>query len=135
MALINWTGKLSVGVEAIDARHSVLVETVNELHRAMMRGQAKNLTEPLLHNLVAYARGIFSAEEAMMAAANYPELAEHRARHRDLTKKVEGYVARFERGEIPSSLYLLNFLRDWLANHIEKEDRAFVPCLNAHGIW
>lgn len=134
MALIVWSDKLSVGVKSIDAQHGVLVDTLNELHDAMLKGQAKSLTEPLLRSLMAYTRDHFSAEEAMMAAANYPQLEGHRVRHRELVKKVEDYVARFESGEITLNLHLLNFLRDWLTEHIQKEDRAYAPCMLKSGI-
>jgi hemerythrin len=134
MSLITWNESLSVGVKSIDAQHSILVETLNELHDAMMKGQAKNLTGPILKNLVAYTRDHFSSEESMMAAAHYPDLPKHREQHRMLTEKVEGYVARFERGEITLNLHLLNFLRDWLTNHIQREDRAYGPCMVQHGL-
>jgi hemerythrin len=134
MALMVWSDKLSVGIRSIDAQHGILIDTVNELHDAMLKGQANSLTEPLLRNLVAYTRDHFSAEEALMAQANYPELAEHRAKHRDLTKKVESYIERFARGDIRLSVHLLNFLRDWLTNHFQREDRAYSTCMNASGI-
>jgi hemerythrin-like metal-binding protein len=134
MALMTWNDKLSVGVQFLDDQHAVLVETLNELHDAMMKGQAKCLTGPLLHNLVAYTRDHFSAEEAMMAAAKYPGLELHRLRHRDLTQQVEEYVERFERGEITLNLHLLTFLRDWLTTHIQKEDREYGPWLNQQGV-
>jgi len=134
MALITWTDRLSVGVPAIDSQHGVLVETLNELHDAMVRGQAKSLNESLLHSLLAYTRDHFSSEEAMMAAANYPGLVEHRVRHCDVTKKIERYVVRFEHDEVGQSLHLVNFLRDWLTNHIQNEDRDYCPCIHAHDI-
>ncbi len=54
--------------------------------------------------------------------------------HRDLVKQVDGYVARFERGEISLNVHLLNFLRDWLTNHIQKTDHQYGPWLNEHGV-
>ena len=42
------------------------MDTINELHDAMLKGQAKSLTEPLLRNLIAYTRDHFTAEEAIM---------------------------------------------------------------------
>lgn len=134
MALIVWSDKLSVGIRSIDAQHGILVDTVNELHDAMLKGQARSVTEPLLRNLVAYTRDHFSAEEALMAKANYPDLDQHRAKHRALTQKVESYIERFARGDITLSVHLLNFLRDWLTNHIQREDRAYSPCMNSSGI-
>ncbi len=134
MALMTWNDKLSVGVQFLDDQHAVLVETLNELHDAMMKGQAKCMTGPLLRNLVAYTHEHFSAEEAMMAAAKYPGLEVHRLRHRDLTRQVEEYVERFERGEITLNLHLLTFLRDWLTTHIQMEDREYGPWLNKQGV-
>jgi len=134
MALLTWNSKYSVGVKALDTQHTVLFDILNDLHGAMMKGQGQSLTGPLLRKLVNYTRDHFSAEEAMMAAANYPGLAGHRTKHRDLTKQVEEYAARYDQGEITLSLPLLNFLRDWLTNHILQVDREYGPCLNQHGM-
>ena len=134
MTLLNWNEKYSVGVHALDDQHSGLFNILNELHAAMMKGQAQTLTGPLLKKLVEYTHTHFVAEESMMARTNYPGLAEHRALHQDLVKQVEGYVARFDRGEITLNVHLLNFLRDWLTNHIQKTDHQYGPWLNEHGV-
>jgi hemerythrin len=133
MALLTWNSKYSVGVRALDSQHTVLFDILNDLHGAMMRGEAQTLTGPILRKLVQYTRTHFSAEEEMMAAAKYPGLTGHRSLHRDLMKQVESYCARFERGEISLNLHLLNFLRDWLSNHIQKVDHEYGPWLNEHG--
>ncbi len=134
MPLIHWNDTLSVGIKTIDAQHRVLVDTLNELHDAMLAGKAKTLTGPILQKLFHYTRDHFSAEEAMMATANYDCLAEHKVRHRDLAQQVEGYVTRFERGEATLNLHLMHFLRDWLTQHIQKEDRAYTPAMQARGL-
>jgi hemerythrin-like metal-binding protein len=112
----------------------VLFGLLNDLHAAMLKGQAQQLTGPMLRKLAEYTRDHFSAEERMMEAAKYPGLPGHRTKHRDLTKQVEEYVAKFERGEGSLNLQLLNFLRDWLTNHIQKVDSEYGPWLNEHGV-
>jgi hemerythrin len=134
MALLNWSDQYSVGVQAIDTQHHGLVDVLNDLHTAMMRGQAANVTGPLLSKLVKYTVDHFSAEEAMMQSTKFPGLAEHRVKHRELTKQVEEFAGRFERGEATLSVQLLNFLRDWLTTHILKEDKEYGPWLNKHGV-
>jgi hemerythrin len=134
MALLAWNNSYSVGVQTIDSQHTVLFDILNELHGAMMTGQAASLTGPILKKLVTYTREHFTAEEAMMAKAKYPGLAEHQVKHKDLIKQVEDYSARFDRGEITLNLHLLNFLRDWLTNHIQKVDHEYGPYLNKAGI-
>ncbi len=134
MALLKWSDKYTVGVKALDNQHTILFDTLNELYSAMMDGKAQSMTGPLRHKLVDYTHKHCSAEEDLMASAKYPGFAEHRIKHRDLTKQVEEYVGRYERGEISLNLPLLNFLRDWLTNHILKEDHEYGPWLNEHGV-
>jgi len=118
MAFMTWNDKLSVGVETLDKQHVVLIETINELHAAMMKGQARAAAGQILHNLVDYTRDHFAAEEAMM----------------ELTKQVEEYVARFESGDITLGVHLLNFLSEWLTKHIQGEDQQYGPWMNERGV-
>jgi hemerythrin-like metal-binding protein len=134
MALLTWNSKYSVGVKPLDSQHTVLFGLLNDLHAAMLKGQAQSLTGPLLKKLVAYTHTHFKDEEAMMTAAKYPGLADHKIKHRDLIKQVEDFAARHERGEVTVNLQLMNFLRDWLTNHIQKTDHEYGPWLNEHGV-
>lgn len=134
MALLIWNSSYSVGVKTLDSQHTSLFNILNDLHGAMMNGQAQTMTGPLLRKLVEYTGTHFSAEEKMLDASRYPGLASHRILHRDLMKQVEDYSARFDRGEITLNLQLLNFLRDWLTNHIQKVDHEYGPWLNEHGV-
>jgi len=135
MALLTWdNSRYSVGVKSLDGQHSVLFGLINDLHEAMLKGQAQSQTGPLLRKLVDYTQTHFAAEEELMAAAKYPNLAEHRTKHDDLIKQVTDFALRFERGEIGLSLDLMNFLRDWLTNHIQKVDHDYAPWMNQHGV-
>jgi hemerythrin len=134
MAFLVWSDKLSVGVKKFDDQHIVLVDTLNELHAAMMKGQAQVVTGPLLKKLVDYTRDHFSSEEAAMASTHYPSMAAHRNHHIELTKQVEAFVERYQKGEIRLNLELLNFLNDWLTTHIQKEDKGYGPWMNQHGV-
>ena len=133
MALLTWNDRYSVGVKSLDSQHTVLFDILNDLHTAMMKGEAHTMTGPLLRKLIDYTRIHFQAEEGLLAAAKYPGLEDHQALHRTLIKQVEDYSERFDRGEIALNLHLLNFLRDWLTNHIEKTDHEYGPWLNEHG--
>jgi hemerythrin-like metal-binding protein len=134
MALMTWDQKYSVGVKAIDSQHSVLFGLINDLHGAMLKGEGKSMTGQLLEKLADYTQTHFVAEEKMMEAASYPGLAQHRVKHRELIKKLEGYSARFKRGESTLNLHLMNFLRDWLTNHILEVDHEYSPCMKSRGI-
>jgi len=134
MALMTFGQSYSVGVQTIDSQHKVLFGIINELHTAMMKGQAQSLTGPLLKKLTEYTRTHFTDEEAKMASTRYPGLADHRIKHTELLKQVDDYNDRFAKGEVTLNLHLLNFLRDWLVNHIQKVDREYGPWMNEHGV-
>ena len=135
MALLTWDdNRYSVGVKSIDGQHPVLFGLINDLHDAMLKGQAQSQTGPLLRKLADYTQTHFTAEEKMMAEANYPGLADHKIKHRDLMKQVQEFSSRLEKGEIALTLDLMNFLRDWLTNHIQKVDHDYTPWMNQHGV-
>lgn len=133
MALMTWNKSFSVGVLKIDSQHTILFTILNELRAAMMKGQAQNLTGPMLHTLADYTHTHFADEEAMMEAARYPGLADHKIKHRELVKQVEDYVLLYDKGVVTLNLKLLDFLNDWLTSHILKTDMAYSACLIKNG--
>lgn len=134
MALLKWSDKYSVGVNSIDQQHSGLFAMVNELHDAMMKGQAKGVTEGLLKKLVKYTEEHFSYEERAMETTWYAGLASQRKRHNELTGQVKEFMARYERGDSTINVELLRFLSDWLTKHIQFEDKQYGPWMKQHGV-
>jgi hemerythrin len=134
MSLVVWSNNLSVGIKSLDDQHSVLFDTINNLHAAMLKGQSRTVVGTLLQTLVDYTHEHFTAEEAMMESAKYPALATHRIKHKELTKQVKEYVTRYESGDITLSIQLSTFLSDWLTKHIQSTDQEYGPCLNEHGV-
>ena len=134
MPLMTRSSKYSDGIAAMDSQHTALFTMVNELYDAMMQSKTQTVTGPLLHKLANYTKTHFAAEEKLMASNNYPELEAHKALHRELEKKVQEFVDRFEHGAKALSLSLMNFLRDWLNDHILKVDHKYGIYLVEKGI-
>src|SRR5580704_17728090 len=89
----------SVGVQTIDKQNTALFEILNDLHAAMTRGPAQSNTGSLLRSMVESAHNHFSAEEAMLMAANFAGLADHRNQHRALIQQVEEFAAGYDSEE------------------------------------
>jgi len=134
MPLVVWSDKLSVGIKNIDEQHTVLFDTINELHAAMIKGQARTIVGELLARLLTYTRNHFSDEERMLESSGYPDLPQHRELHRNLTKQVEDYIARFQSGDLTLSTDLAGFLSDWLKKHIQGTDQLYGPYMNQRGV-
>lgn len=134
MALMTWSQEYSVGVQSIDGQHSGLFAILNDLGSAATLGKARQVTGVLLRKLVDSTRFNFQVEELLMASTNYPGLPQHRIRHYELTRRVNEFVSRWEKGEAAIDEQLLEFLCDWLANHIQSDDKQYGPWLNEHGV-
>lgn len=134
MALMTWSSKYSVGVEALDNQHKALMKVLNELHAASMRGKVQEVASPLLRQIVSLACEHFAAEERLMESTGFPGLAGHRAKHRELTGRVAEFVSRHEKGDTTMRTQLLYFMRDWLSKHMQNEDNEYAPWLSGHGV-
>jgi|SRR5271157_2067806 len=130
MALMTWSDKDSVGVEALDIQHRAFMKILNELHAASMRGKAREIAGPLLRQLASLASEHFSLEERLMESTGFSGLAEHRAQHRELTVKFAEFVSRHEKGDAAMYTPLLYFIRDWLNKHMQNEDRKYASWLS-----
>ncbi|MCW2285325.1 bacteriohemerythrin [Rhodoblastus acidophilus] len=132
MPLMTWNEKMSLGVVGIDNEHKKLVGLVNELYDAIQAGKANDVLGRVLDGLVAYTESHFRHEEALFSDAGYPHSAEHKREHERLATRVleiQAQVRDGVRGAL--SLDVMNFLKDWLINHIQDSDRKYIPYLPA----
>jgi hemerythrin len=134
MALMNWSSKYSVGVEAIDNQHKALMNVLNELHAASMRGKASEVAGPLTRQLVFIAKEHFATEESLMESIGFPALAAHRAKHQELTAKIAEFASRHEKGDATMYTQLLYFVRDWQTKHMQTEDQEYAGWIGSRRV-
>jgi len=133
-ALCQWNDSYSVKVAALDNQHKKLFDLINELHQAMKLGKGKDVAGAVLHRLIDYTVYHFSAEEKLMEQHKFPELATHRAEHKALTDRVLAFKKDFDADTAPVTVELMNFLQQWLVNHILRVDQRYSDFLNAQGV-
>ena len=120
MAFIEWTSALSVEIAEIDEQHQKLVALVNDLHAAMRQGRGADHLQKVFGELVDYT--------------GYPHEAEHKHAHEMLIKQVDELQKQFQNGELLVSVKVLNFLRDWVVNHIEGADKRYTEFFHGAGL-
>jgi hemerythrin-like metal-binding protein len=59
----------------------------------------------------------------------YPNISSHKAEHEDAIQKINKFIIDYERHEDKLAIDVLNFLSNWLQNHILKTDREYIPYL------
>ena len=121
---IEWSESYSVGVPAMDQHHKKLFDLINSLHAAMRTGQSRTALGAALEELANYVNYHFAAEEKLMKQHNCAGLADQIAAHSGLVEKVTALRQQFASGQQGLGVEVLNMLRDWLVNHIQRKDKA-----------
>lgn len=123
---IEWSENMSVGVAEVDFDHQILLTLLKRCQQLIAANGSEQKFEALLHELLEYTQYHFKREEMYMEACQYPFLDNHRNVHQMLTKKVYAYLDKLKLGELHPKM-LLEFMRNWLIDHIMVMDQAVVP--------
>jgi hemerythrin len=135
MPLIVWNETMSVGVKDLDEQHKKLVDILNELHESIAAEQSKEVLGKIIEKLIEYTRVHLGYEERILFQAEYPELSEHGRQHDEMIATALAAQAKVRWGASPGlSLEILEFLQNWLINHIQGSDKLYTAHLHAHGI-
>jgi len=132
--LMPWTSELATGVKIIDDQHRKLVDMINQLYGAMKSGQSRSVMEKILDGLAEYTVYHFGTEEKYFDQFKYSETVQHKRLHEDLKSQVVAVIGKFKSGQADVSMDLMNFLKDWLVNHIIKTDKRYVKTFLDNGL-
>ncbi len=127
---LHWRQQLSVGNDLIDADHQYLIELIN-LIAASLKSKDSAALSSGVEKLSGYARSHFSREEVLATAAGYPNVAKLNLSHKALIESLASI--RQQIGEQWTDAVgdrMAAFLRDWLVNHVIKEDMLMKPYLS-----
>jgi len=142
-SLIVWHTIFSVNSEIIDTQHKMLIDLINQLYDAIkhqtntstiedifnneVSDQTNNNTiEDMLNCLIDYTIIHFSFEENLMKKHNFPEreTVEHKKAHEKFTQFILAEQKKLKSSDdTVIGEEVLDFLKDWLLNHIMKVDR------------
>jgi len=134
LALLTWNHTCSVGVRAMDDQHGVLMDAINELRLALVRGSGHERICELLDQFIEFTRMHFWSEEQLMAQTGFAGLDEHRAEHHRMLAEILQAAHRLQYGEAIRLRPLLCQLHDGFLEHIERMDQQYSPCLRERGI-
>jgi len=118
----------------MDDQHAILMDELNELRLAVVRGSGREQVCELLDRLIEFTRMHFASEEQLMEQTGFPGLAEHCAEHQSMLAKMICSAHRLQYGEGVQLGVLLCSLRDGYTSHIEGPDQQYGPWLNEHGV-
>lgn len=122
---IKWNDAMLTGVDAIDAQHRILVDTLIEANAKLTDKTSDPLFEQITRDLLAYAIYHFDTEEQLMLRHGYgaEDTATHVSEHRGFSERVVALRSEARNGGPGAREALLAFLRNWLINHILTSDQ------------
>jgi len=133
MPLMEWTDDLNVGFELIDKQHRVLLDMINELYDALMEIRGQEALKKIVNRMVEYAAIHFMTEEKQMVEFGYEDYENHKIIHDSFSRKAVDLKNQLSEDGFVLSLDVLNFLRDWLVDHIQGTDRKYIPFFTQTG--
>ncbi|MFC1673313.1 bacteriohemerythrin [Pseudomonadota bacterium] len=124
MKAVKWSADLLIGIEDIDQEHQGLIACLGDLVAACDADESAEVQGKLLEQLRQRTREHFVHEEDEMSKLGYPEFEAHQAIHGELISELDDIVEAFaDTGSQGLSAETLQYLEDWLSQHIVMEDR------------
>jgi hemerythrin len=118
----------------MDDQHGILMDAMNELRLALVRGAGREEVSEILDRLIEFTRMHFWSEEQLLVQTGFPGLSEHRAEHQTMLAQMLRSAHRVQYGEGVEMRPFLNFLRDWFIEHIEGMDHEYGVWFNERGV-
>lgn len=137
MALMTWNDNdFSVNIKVLDTHHKKLFDLINALHDAMKQSKVRDVLAQIFSELIDYTVYHFRAEEELFQKYVYPEYTQHKKEHDDLTRQALELKAACDKDQMMAVLTMetMEFLKDWLKNHICGTDKKYTKFLNSKGV-
>jgi diguanylate cyclase (GGDEF)-like protein/hemerythrin-like metal-binding protein len=122
-----WQPAYECGNAVIDAQHRALLAQTSKLLTASLSGKPAHEIATYIDVIVRDVVQHFRDEEAIIAAAGFPDTAEHAAAHRQLVETALDLVGRFNDGMLGIGELFQFLAHDVVARHFLAADRSFFP--------
>lgn len=134
MTFLAWDPSYATGIRIIDDEHQHLFTLINKL-AATRGGTASHETvQEVVLGLRDYVRTHFVVEEELMRVYKYPGYEAHKKLHKEFFDKVEQLYQDTLSGELIVMNFLVDFIKNWLVEHVLKVDMDYVGFIPKDGI-
>ncbi len=118
-----------LGVDEIDQQHKRLFEIAESAYNLLndeFVPDKFDYINSILQELKNYTIFHFQDEEKYMESINYKKLFSHKIEHQEFIERLNQIeLNEFEENQDKALLAILNFLNDWLVNHILYTDKKY----------
>jgi hemerythrin len=115
------------GIDFIDQEHAKLFSIANEAYELLMDQFIPDKYDyivEVIQQLKDYTKFHFQHEEEYMLSIGYKRYLSQKVAHTDFIEKIESFDTNIiDEKQKETLLELLDFLNEWLINHIFKKDK------------
>ncbi len=131
----KWNDIYSTGITKIDIQHKVIIKILNELYSIVIIDKDSYKIDDILNELINYTVYHFGEEEKLFEKYGFNLKESHIKEHRDFEKEVTCMVANGgKKNNETFVINLINFLKEWLTEHILVTDQKYVEYFNKNNI-
>lgn len=133
--LLEWDDKkFKFDIAEIDDQHQNLLNIINTLYQAVNENKSRKQLQSIIKELIDYAQYHFGTEERYFDEFEYKEKDEHIKEHQVYTKKITKLLKDVGSNKSKVSFDMMNFIGEWLENHISKADKKYVSLFKLKGL-
>ncbi|KZL91506.1 bacteriohemerythrin [Clostridium magnum] len=130
----KWKEDYCLNIDEIDAQHKRLLEIGDEVYDIAILDDGYDHYDEIMtviDKLLEYTEYHFSYEEKMLKELNYKELHDQEEEHYYYIYKIKSIASRedIDDNQRKTILELLDFLSQWITNHIMVSDRKYADYL------
>lgn len=137
--MFEWKEIYKVNIEEIDNQHKKLLEIGGRLTDLLkLKDDIDHYDEiiVILTELREYTEYHFSHEEKLLEKHGYEELKAHKRQHKTFVNK----IVQLENQDIDEKqkvieLSMIEFIANWIENHILKTDHGYEEFLHENGVY
>ena len=134
MASLIWNQSCTVGVQAMDDQHGILLDALNELRVELLHGAVCRTVRTMLKRVTELMKLHVESEERLLAQHGFPGLAAHRAEQQKLLGRLAQFNVRFEQRQVGAVYELVEYLRKWFTTHTGIAGQKYGPWLQKCGV-
>ena len=131
---VEWKAEYSVGLDSLAHPHKKLLDLINQLQTAVDYSTNSEFEREALDQLVDYTKTHFTYEEGLMEDNDYPDFEPHKAQHKDMIDEVEKVLAEYDKNPDTAMQNAIDYLKQWLINHINGTDKQYSSFLVEKGV-
>jgi len=129
-----WKEEYSVKVKEIDEQHKILFLTINNLIKEINTMPSQEKVKEIVGEIVKYKSDHFATEEKYFKLFNYEEAELHIQAHAQFASSLQELIKKFGDDTIGFSFALVDFLENWLIDHLMNMDHRYIKCFTEHGL-